>query len=84
LDSSGADSQGRSRYMGAVKTTVSRLSAFINTVRPKTAPTVEAVLASLLSMTPVDVSSYIDWSTNVLKRAPSTVPYLLIFAFCRS
>ena len=84
LDSSGADAQGTSRNQGAVKTTVSRLSAFVDTVRPETAPTVEAVLASLLAVTPNDISTYINRSTNVLKRAPSTVPYLLIFAFCRS
>ena len=83
LDSSGADAQSRSRYIGAVKTTVSRLSTFVHIIGPETAPTRDAVLSFILSVEPKNIVTYVKWSNDVLKRAPSTVSYtysrLLLF-----
>jgi hypothetical protein len=82
LDSSGADSKSRWRYEPTTKTTVARLAAFLFFVRPETPLTKESIRDSLLSIEAKDISSYLQYSCDVLKRAPSTVSK--IFSLSRS
>jgi len=83
LDSSGADSKTRWRYEPTAKTTVARLAAFLFFVRPRTVVTREAIRDILLTIQTSDITSYLNYSCDVLKRAPSTVSYLICLFYSR-